>query len=49
MTPDELRELLASAGLVMGEPQGIAWSPVKGLHLSGDLALNYICGVTAGS
>jgi len=49
VTPDELRELLASAGLVMGEPQGIAWSPTKGLHLSGDLALNYICGVTAGS
>ena len=26
----------------MGEPQGIGWSPGKGLHLSGDLALNYI-------
>lgn len=49
VTPDELRDLLASAGLVMGEPQGIAWSPTKGLHLSGDLALNYICGVTLGS
>ena len=49
VTPDELRELLASAGLVMGEPQGIAWSPTKGLHLSGDQALNYICGVTLGS
>lgn len=49
VTPDELRELLAGAGLVMGEPQGIAWSPVKGLHLATDLALNYICGVTLGS
>lgn len=49
VTPDELRDLLSDAGLVMSEPQGIAWSPVKGLHLSGDLALNYICGVTAGS
>jgi len=49
VTPDELRELLSDAGLVMGEPQGIAWSPVKGLHLSGDQALNYICGVTLGS
>lgn len=47
ITPDELRELLTSAGLVMGEPQGIAWSPTRGLHLSADLALNYICGVTA--
>ena len=42
ITPDELRALLDDAGLVMGEPQGIAWSPTKGLHLSGDLALNYI-------
>ncbi|MEO5706251.1 MAG: bifunctional 2-polyprenyl-6-hydroxyphenol methylase/3-demethylubiquinol 3-O-methyltransferase UbiG [Alteraurantiacibacter sp.] len=42
ITPDELRELLAEAGLVMGEPQGIAWLPSKGLHLSGDMALNYI-------
>jgi len=49
VTPDELRELLAGAGLAMGEPQGIAWSPTKGLHLSTDLALNYICGVTFGS
>jgi 2-polyprenyl-6-hydroxyphenyl methylase/3-demethylubiquinone-9 3-methyltransferase len=42
VTPDELRELLAQAGLTMGEPQGVAWSPMKGLHLSGDLGLNYI-------
>ncbi len=42
IAPDELRALLADAGLVMGEPQGIAWSPLKGLHLSLDLALNYI-------
>ena len=49
VTPDELRELLSAAGLVMGEPRGIAWSPTKGLHLSSDLALNYICGVTFGS
>lgn len=49
VTPEELRELLADAGLAMGEPKGIAWSPAKGLHLSPDLALNYICGVTLGS
>jgi len=46
VTPDELRQMLGAAGLVMGEPQGIAWSPARGLHLSDDLALNYICGVT---
>ena len=48
ITPDELRDLLDGAGLVMGEPSGIAWSPLKGLHLSSDLALNYIVSVTTG-
>jgi len=42
ITPDELRDLLVGAGLTMGEPRGIAWSPLQGLHLSADLALNYI-------
>lgn len=48
VTPDELRELLADAGLTMGEPTGIAWSPGKGLHLSDDLSLNYIVTASAG-
>ncbi len=47
ITPDELRDLLDGAGLVMSEPQGIGFSPLKGLHLSGDLALNYIVTATA--
>jgi len=42
VTPDELRELLAGAGLEMAAPRGIAFSPAKGLHLSGDLALSYL-------
>ncbi|MEY4160275.1 MAG: bifunctional 2-polyprenyl-6-hydroxyphenol methylase/3-demethylubiquinol 3-O-methyltransferase UbiG [Pseudomonadota bacterium] len=42
VTPDELRDLLAQAGLTMGAPKGIAWSPTQGLHLSSDLALNFI-------
>lgn len=41
-TPEELHELLSDAGLEMSEPRGIAFSPMKGLHLSGDLSLNYI-------
>ena len=41
-TPDELRDLLAGAGLSMGEPRGIAGRPGKGLHLSEDMALDYI-------
>ncbi len=47
VTPDELADLLAGAGLAMGEPSGIAWSPGRGLHLSDDLALNYTVTVTA--
>jgi 2-polyprenyl-6-hydroxyphenyl methylase/3-demethylubiquinone-9 3-methyltransferase len=41
-TPEELRELVEGAGLVPGTPRGIAWSPLKGLHLSDDLSLNFI-------
>jgi 2-polyprenyl-6-hydroxyphenyl methylase / 3-demethylubiquinone-9 3-methyltransferase len=42
VTPEELRSLLTAAGLTMGEPQGIAFSPTRGLHRSADLSLNYI-------
>ena len=40
--PDELQDLLSAAGLAMGEPRGIGWSPLTGLSLSADLSLNYI-------
>lgn len=46
VTPLELHDLLDAAGLRMGNPEGIAWSPTKGLHRSDDLALNYIVTVT---
>lgn len=46
VTPEELHDLLGAAGLAMGRPQGISWSPAKGLHLSDDLALNYLVAVT---
>ena len=45
-TPLELHDLLAAAGLTMGNPRGIAWSPGKGLHLSDDTALNFIVTAT---
>ena len=48
VTPEELRELLSEAGLKMGEPRGISWRPGKGMHLSDDLALNYIFIATHG-
>ena len=42
ITPGELGDLLAGAGLTMGTPKGIGWSPAMGLTLSDDLSLNYI-------
>ncbi len=42
VTPDELAELAADAGLAVGTARGITFSPAKGLHLSGDLSLNFI-------
>jgi len=42
VTPDEIAGLLGAAGLAMDEPRGISWSPLQALHLSDDLALNYI-------
>jgi 2-polyprenyl-6-hydroxyphenyl methylase/3-demethylubiquinone-9 3-methyltransferase len=46
VTPDELRDLLCEAGLAMGTPRGIGWSPASGLQLTDDLALNYIVTAT---
>ncbi len=45
VTPDELSALLADAGLQVVAMQGIAFSPLKGLHLSENMALNYILSV----
>ncbi|KPQ31617.1 MAG: 3-demethylubiquinone-9 3-O-methyltransferase [Porphyrobacter sp. HL-46] len=42
VTPEELESLLADAGLTVTAKRGIAWRPGKGLHLSDDMALNYI-------
>ncbi len=42
LTPEELTTLLADAGLEVVNMQGIAFSPMSGLHLSDNLALNYI-------
>jgi len=42
ITPEELAGLLGEVGLEVVSQRGIAWRPGKGLHLSDDLALNYI-------
>ena len=46
LTPEELIPLVEAAGLKVGEMRGIAFSPTTGLHLSDDLALNYILTAT---
>ena len=42
LTPEELTEMLVAAGLTVTDTRGIAWDPLKGLHLSDNLALNYL-------
>jgi 2-polyprenyl-6-hydroxyphenyl methylase/3-demethylubiquinone-9 3-methyltransferase len=42
ITPEELKALLEDAGFEILEMTGIAFSPMKGLHLSPNMALNYI-------
>lgn len=42
ITPDELSVMLREAGLAVIDIEGIAFSPLKGLHLSDDTKLNYL-------
>lgn len=42
LTPEELSALLTDAGLEVSAMEGIAFSPLKGLHLSENKGLNYI-------
>ena len=42
VTPQELEALLAAAGLEIAEMRGIAFSPLKGFHLSADMSLDII-------
>ena len=48
LTPEELTALLKDAGLTVTDTRGIAWDPLKGLHLSDNLALNYLMTVVRG-
>lgn len=48
ITPEELEALLAEIGLKVTARRGVAWRPGKGLHLSDDMALNYILSARAG-
>ena len=42
ITPDEMTAMLAEVGLAVDDVEGIAVSPMKGLHLSEDPSLNYL-------
>ena len=42
ITPEEMTAMLATAGLVVEDVEGIAFSPMRGLHLSEDVRLNYL-------
>ena len=42
LTPDEITVLLEDTGCEVMDMKGIAFSPMSGLHLSDNMALNYI-------
>lgn len=42
ITPDRMKQLMRDAGLECVDFEGIAFSPLRGLHLSEDLRLNYL-------
>ena len=42
ITPDEMKAMMAAAGLAVIDCEGISFSPTRGLHLSEDLRLNYL-------
>lgn len=48
ITPDELSAMIREAGLSVIDIEGIAFSPLKGLHLSDDTNLNYLVAATKG-
>jgi 2-polyprenyl-6-hydroxyphenyl methylase/3-demethylubiquinone-9 3-methyltransferase len=42
ITPEEMSAMLGAAGLAVVDVEGIAFSPMRGLHLSDDVRLNYL-------
>lgn len=42
ITPDQMTAMLAEVGLAVEDIEGIAMSPMRGLHLSEDVRLNYL-------
>lgn len=46
ITPDEMQAMMATAGLAVIDCEGLSFSPLRGLHLSDDLRLNYLIAAT---
>ena len=46
IAPDELTAMVRDAGLEVVDVEGIAFTPLKGLHLSDDTRLNYLVAAT---
>ena len=46
IAPDELSAMVRDAGLEVVDVEGIAFTPLKGLHLSDDTNLNYLIAAT---
>lgn len=42
IAPERMKALLGEAGLQFLDVEGLAWSPMRGLHLSEDVSLNYL-------
>ena len=42
IAPERLKLLLSDAGIKCVDVEGIAWSVIRGLHLSDDMRLNYL-------
>ena len=42
ITPEEMKAMMADAGLAVIDCEGISFSPARGLRLSEDLSLNYL-------
>ena len=42
ITPDEMTAMLSAVGMEVTDVEGIAFTPMRGLHLSEDVRLNYL-------
>ena len=46
IAPEQMKQLMATAGLNCLDVEGLAFSPTRGIHLSEDVSLNYLVAAT---